>query len=108
MLKRQYRLTRKDYETKKGDVVSTPFFRFYIYSSEKPCFGVIISKKTLKLSVDRHLLKRRLCYAYDNSLLKALNYKIIVNCNFRDKKVPNYKIIQEEILTLQNKLCGKQ
>lgn len=109
MLKRQYRLNRKEYITReKGDVFNTPFFRFYAYKSETPKFGVITSKKSLKLSAERHLLKRRLCYAYNNSKLKELKAKIIVNTNFKDKKVPSYKIIKEEIQNLEKQLCGKQ
>ena len=66
MLKRQNRLTTKDYSIKeKGEVLHSPLFRIQLLTKNSPDskIGIIISKKYFKKSVDRNKLKRKIWYA---------------------------------------------
>jgi len=100
MLKAENRLSlrhsRKEIETK-GKIFRTPYFTLLYLIDQKlpsPKFAFLISKKTLKLSVDRHALKRKLSQiARDNLNLVNPHLQMII--------IPSFKSLQLEQVDLQ-------
>lgn len=99
MLNRQNRLKKKEIErieTKRSDKNSDLFS--IKENSTRKGLVVIISKKHIKRSTDRHLLKRRICYAYRQFLEKE-NKTFFIYTKKPLEKIPNFKIIKQN-------LCG--
>ncbi len=97
MLNRQNRLTKKQIdsiELKRSDKNSDLFN--IKENKEKKGLVVIISKKHIKKANQRHLLKRRLCYAYRQFLEKE-NKTFFIYTKKALSKIPKYKEIKKDI-----------
>lgn len=102
MLNRQNRLKTKDFKSlDRGSNTITPLFKCKIIKNKESKIAIIITKKILKRSVDRHKLKRRICYAYKElSLDKKENIYIVQAIN-KTEDLKNYQKIKQS-------LCGTQ
>lgn len=98
MLPRSFRLKNKQIEEFKR-VRSNNFTLFNIKKLVKnPGFATVISKKHIKSSVKRNLLKRRLCYAYLDKIRKSkMDTSFVFYTKSHLEKVPKYKEIIKDI-----------
>lgn len=102
MLNRQNRLKTKEFKSlEKGSNTITPLFKCKIIKNKDPKLAVVITKKILKKSTDRHKLKRRICYAYRDLKLNQKENIYIVQAINKSLDIKNYQKIKEFI-------CGTQ
>ena len=103
MLPKKYRAKRSDIEEtiKKGIIIPSMFLYAKISKKEKekPSFAIIISKKTEKNSVGRHLIKRRINAVLENNL-KNINpnfKKALIFFVKKSKKPISYYEIEKNV-----------
>ena len=78
MLPKSKRLTRDDFsKIKKRTTIRANYFDVIISSGSTTRFACVITKKRIKLAVDRNKIKRRIYSALSNIKLKSPHFVII-------------------------------
>jgi ribonuclease P protein component len=102
MLNRQNRLKTKDFKSlERGSNIITPLFKCKTIKNKEGKLAIVITKKILKRSVDRHKLKRRICYAYKELAMNKKENIYIIQAINKSEDLKNYQKIKQS-------LCGTQ
>jgi len=107
MISRQNRLKTIDFKKlERGSNIITPLFKCKIISNlnNENKLAVVITKKILKRSIDRHKLKRKICYAYKSLELDKTNKTLIIQAISKDEKINNYKNVEESLKDLKKEI----
>jgi ribonuclease P protein component len=106
MTKRRLHLSRPDFSSATGDAkarrATSPHFSA-LYSKNGVGFAFVVSKKVAKLSVGRHLLKRRVREAAKNWCSDS--YALIVYARAGSATL-TYKEIEAELTPLLQRVVG--
>jgi len=103
MIPKKYRATRIDIEetAKNGFVYDRPclYAKVSKKDMEKACFAIVISKKVEKLSVGRHLIKRRISNVIEKNLskIKPEFKKAVIFFAKKQEKTPKFSKIKEDV-----------
>lgn len=103
MLSRQNRLKTKDFKSlERGSNHITPLFKCKIIKNKDSKLAIVITKKILKRSVDRHKLKRRICYAYKELSLNQKENIYIIQAISKTSDLKNYQKIKQSLCGIQS------
>ena len=95
MLPKSKRLTRDDFsQLKKRKTIQGDYFDIVISPSKETRFACVVSKKRIKLAVDRNKVKRKIYSALETSSLKTPQL-VIFYPKQKIKTAPHKEILSE-------------